>query len=344
MDSVSTYSRTQSHIRWIDVLRGIAILLVLVAHRNTLPGLRAYINSFHIPLFFVLSGYLFNPIKHTALVPFLQNRALRLLLPYMFFSLIAVPYEFLEAKIQNITIDFIWVIDIFTRLFALNGKTINNPPVWFLLSLFTVEIAFFFIAKFRSKSEISIILILLGVCGYMCSSWLCPSPMNLIWKINLSLILLPFFGLGNILRSSQLPRFGSILFFLLLAISLGGGYLYPILTGHKVLYYLQLNPLDSILFYLVALASILVFFSTAERIKQSPKLEWLGQNTIFLFGTHFMFYRALEGFSKLIGLQLPEAISGICVIVATIIISIPCIFFVNRFTPWIVGLKANNKP
>ena len=43
---------------WIDILRGIGILLVVLGHTN--PPFKRIIYSFHIPLFFILSGFLWN--------------------------------------------------------------------------------------------------------------------------------------------------------------------------------------------------------------------------------------------------------------------------------------------
>lgn len=50
--------------RWIDVARGIAILLVLIGHAGVAPKFNQYILSFHMPLFFFLSGMVFDNEKH----------------------------------------------------------------------------------------------------------------------------------------------------------------------------------------------------------------------------------------------------------------------------------------
>jgi acyltransferase len=48
-------------IGWIDIAKGITILLVIVGH--TLIGYKVndYIYAFHMPLFFICSGLLFKP-------------------------------------------------------------------------------------------------------------------------------------------------------------------------------------------------------------------------------------------------------------------------------------------
>ena len=44
----------------LDVLKGIGIILVVIGHSNCPKLLDDYIFSFHMPLFFIASGYFFN--------------------------------------------------------------------------------------------------------------------------------------------------------------------------------------------------------------------------------------------------------------------------------------------
>ena len=51
----------EKHLNWIDLAKGIGIILVLIGHSKFLPiTLKNYIYSFHMPLFFILSGYVFS--------------------------------------------------------------------------------------------------------------------------------------------------------------------------------------------------------------------------------------------------------------------------------------------
>lgn len=69
---------------------------------------------FHVPLFFLISGYLFR-IKENSFGEFLKNSVKSLLIPYVFFNIISSPilwklqahdvwltgmYEFLYAKVM----------------------------------------------------------------------------------------------------------------------------------------------------------------------------------------------------------------------------------------------------
>lgn len=53
-------------IEWVDILKGIAIICVFIGHTtndnygNISGLLHMWIYSFHMPLFFFLSGYVFS--------------------------------------------------------------------------------------------------------------------------------------------------------------------------------------------------------------------------------------------------------------------------------------------
>ena len=64
---------SNQRIQYIDIAKGIGILLVVIGHCiNSLSFLGKWIWSFHMPLFFVISGLCFNPSKNTLFVPFFQ--------------------------------------------------------------------------------------------------------------------------------------------------------------------------------------------------------------------------------------------------------------------------------
>lgn len=82
-------SQPHARIGWVDVAKGIAILLVIMGHTLTSGGASwKAVFSFHMPLFFILAGYTFRPRRWGELA---LSSARRLLLPYvLMFLLLAV--------------------------------------------------------------------------------------------------------------------------------------------------------------------------------------------------------------------------------------------------------------
>ena len=92
---------TERRIAWIDMLKGIGILCVVLGHST---GDR-YVYLFHMPLFYILSGYMIKqPIKPSA---YISKSTIRLLIPYFsFLFLISLPeiLHFLTNRGGNIPI------------------------------------------------------------------------------------------------------------------------------------------------------------------------------------------------------------------------------------------------
>lgn len=78
---------------WIDLLREIGIILVVVGH--TRPPFTKLIYGFHMPFFFVISGYLCATGKSLAASPsrFISKSANRYLLPYGFLCILNMIIE-----------------------------------------------------------------------------------------------------------------------------------------------------------------------------------------------------------------------------------------------------------
>lgn len=74
-------------ISFIDISRAIAIVLIVlghtIVHSKHCFVLFKIIYSFHVALFFIISGYLFK-IKNESFLSFIKNKFIRLLIPYFF--------------------------------------------------------------------------------------------------------------------------------------------------------------------------------------------------------------------------------------------------------------------
>ena len=86
-------SMVKKRLDWLDIAKGIAILLVIVGHTVNNPSpIRQVIFSFHMPLFFILAGYTFRMKPWGELV---KTSCTRLLVPYFLVTLSwKIPYFF----------------------------------------------------------------------------------------------------------------------------------------------------------------------------------------------------------------------------------------------------------
>ncbi|MDP4204485.1 MAG: acyltransferase family protein [Bacteroidota bacterium] len=151
----------RERVTYIDLIKGVGIILVVIGHLPINTELRRIIFSFHMPLFFFVSG-LFH--KQNNPKDFILNKAKRLLIPYVFF--------FFLAEFFTLAFDYPRHIGFQTQSFfdILNGQEYftYNVPLWFLLCLFEVSILYFFIRKYfvENKTLQTIVVLLFSILGY----------------------------------------------------------------------------------------------------------------------------------------------------------------------------------
>jgi len=139
-----------NRIAYIDIARGIGILLVVMGHNDfSLISPFAYqiIYSFHMPLFFFLSGYFIN--TSIGFLEFAGKRFHSLLKPYLFtiFMIYFTSISFEKMGFQTA------LGRIIKSLYA-SGAYIDWVQLWFLPHLFVVSLYAFFFYKLFSKSNI----------------------------------------------------------------------------------------------------------------------------------------------------------------------------------------------
>lgn len=118
------------YIEWIDIAKGIGILLVIVGH--CICPIHSIIDIFHMPLFFMISGITF---KKQPDIIFLIGKINRIIVPYCFWMIIS---SFLSLIPHPYTGPF-------------------NGPLWFLQSIFVSLIIMHITLKLHEKSSIIIL-------------------------------------------------------------------------------------------------------------------------------------------------------------------------------------------
>lgn len=78
--SALTSSQDTQRVQWVDIAKGIAIICVIIGHTVPHGPLRSALFSFHLPVFFVLSGFTTRLKPVSSMLPSLIKR---LLVPYI---------------------------------------------------------------------------------------------------------------------------------------------------------------------------------------------------------------------------------------------------------------------
>lgn len=144
----------KKRLEFIDVAKGIGILLVVLGHLNSAEQpIRNFIYSFHMPLFFFLSGLFFK--GNTDFKTFLKKSVKTLLVPYLIFVALDCIVYIIDNGFQTESVIFA----LKSRALSATGLRlrITNLPIWFLFALFYIRILYYFVHK-NKIAEVTIAL------------------------------------------------------------------------------------------------------------------------------------------------------------------------------------------
>lgn len=194
--SIETY---RSRLNWIDELRGFGILMVVMGH--CLPPFNKYIYGFHMPLFFMISGYIYND-DNTTFALFIKKLLKRYIKPYFILCLINLFLCFVFYKF-NVYDKFNLFKFVFGIVWSI-GTTEwmpNCSPLWYLTAIFCSLTLFWAIHKVRGiKIRITILLSMIMFCFL---GELEDFP-KLIWNIDSAMMGVIFVEFGYILRKENI--------------------------------------------------------------------------------------------------------------------------------------------
>lgn len=74
-------------IKYLDYTKGIAILFIIMGHIYLEGNFITWIYSFHVPLFFIISGIVMNYDKSKCFKEFFIKKFKSIMLPYILFSI-----------------------------------------------------------------------------------------------------------------------------------------------------------------------------------------------------------------------------------------------------------------
>lgn len=163
----------------IDILKGILISFVVIGHY---PAINDYLKNiiywFHMPIFFIISGYLYNE-RISIDKEYIVNTFKKLIIPYLsYFFLITILIE------KNLSIKRILVF--------LYGGRMYPGVYWFIPCLILTTIIFNIIVRKFSKTVSILIVFGMGILANLESIYYIPQNTNygewsIIYKIPLNL-------------------------------------------------------------------------------------------------------------------------------------------------------------
>lgn len=291
---MTAIKQSEEKICWIDMVRGGAILLVVIGHSGCPKLLYNFIYSFHMPLFFFISGYLYNYKKWNKTLgyrAFILNRFVSYIKPYFILCGVNLFLCLLEEIIKN---------GISTETVLLIGKWLygiiyvypsvdympNCTPLWFLVALFFANAIFYYILEIKHRViQISVVIIIAIVDAVLASLWDYQMP----WCFGAILIGVCCMYFGLCLKNGVLPLINfenkPIIIAVLLIIGIASGNM----NGRVGIGANNLGQ-NPVLFWISALtlSFAIMLFAVGFKYKFSL-LIWFGRNTILFMGFNYFF-------------------------------------------------------
>ena len=263
---------------WIDLLKGFGIILVTFAHLYPNYILENNIYSFHMCLFFFISGYLFTETHSKK--SYALKKIKNLIVPFLIWNFICSVIESLRN--HNITL-------FFQKLFIIKGNLCLNAPIWFLLILFMVEIIFLFLSSIKiikNKYMFYSLIFFLNLLVFILIG-----GFKLTLKANLIPLGLMFFSLGYIYKlisESNNYKYNKIIIFLLCFILITINVIFSAILNTRISY--TEAYFGNMLYFIIAsisgvLGYFILFEKNACNLKHTNFLTKIGSSsmTIMVF-------------------------------------------------------------
>ncbi|WP_420144882.1 acyltransferase family protein [Sphingobium sp.] len=183
-------AQAQFRLDWVDVARGLGIIAVVVGHVWTRGPVRDAMYSFHMPLFFLLSGLLSRP---QAVGPFTRRQIFGQMRPYAIFLIALILIDQVVEPLKGgRPIFHQWPEDMV--LILLGGFWLRGPYTifWFVPCLMLARIIFnLLLVRWPDVMDRRWMVALLPVLllAYALGRWTQASPLGLL-TVPMALILL----------------------------------------------------------------------------------------------------------------------------------------------------------
>ena len=276
----------KGRVFWIDVARGIGLLLVFIGHLDV-PVASAWVYTFHMPLFFFLSGLLYPGCKKYSFSEFAWRRFKGLVIPYFTLGLvIALFYSVIYAINAKPLTTYVEML----RSFLIQE---HYWTIWFLAALYLTQLIYYAIDwcfnRWRGAVTIaSLVLCVFGFLRYRLGFGSLP------WNLDVAFVAQLFFHLGY--RFMHLERIrvwfvGTMHTMRLIGISLACLIVNVVaakacitLSGHSLDMSIGMYG-NELMTMIAAIAGILLVVTLASVVR-SHFITYLGRNTMILFSWH----------------------------------------------------------
>jgi fucose 4-O-acetylase-like acetyltransferase len=351
----------KAQIYFVNAAKTLAIALVVLAHLPERESTAVFINSFRMPFFFIVSGYLLKT-EGISFASYVYKKFRSLLTPYYVFVVISFLAWYFVGRKYGVDAEGGYDTRKYLAgvLLAIPSKEYLgfNLPMWFLPALFTADMWLFFIRKLRLDFQwlASILLFAVGILVHE------NGVAGLPYGLDVSLFAVLFLHAGGRLAKSAGSPFAVhkqgikkerlesrkhrktalwlsaiVSFAMCIVVSQTN-----IAGGHVEMYRCNFN--NYLLFIVGAFSGSAFVLCLSMLLPEIRLFNFFGRNTLIIMAFHLLCFSLLKGvqhFIFRIPLEMIEESMALRIVyvVLTFALLSPVIYFINRYIPELLGRK-----
>lgn len=194
----------------IDLLKGVGIIFMVIGHLHFQSKYFVkLIYSFHMPLFFVIAGYLYT--SRNDIWGYIKRKAIRLLIPYFSFSVLYLVLQFFIDKTH-------FSDKIISVLLYPTFDIPLESALWFLPAMFWCCVFYALMERRINNRVIFSLLIIIGT--FVGCLWNSFSNIQIPFSIAPAISAFGFFHIGQLIKKNSHRIADVIKWYYVLAVSL----------------------------------------------------------------------------------------------------------------------------
>ncbi|WP_299212911.1 acyltransferase family protein [uncultured Aquimarina sp.] len=321
-----------NRIHWIDSVKGFAMFLVIYSHNY--PMMNNYFYSFHVPLFFFVSGIFHPNNDKTNTLNFIKKRFISIMIPYFLWAILLYVFWFLigrhygESERMNLS-----VLNNFIGIWTGQGGQSFMDwgiPIWFLPCVFSMFVIYGLIKIINNKILEVILIAICAPLGYYMSyffEWY-------IWSIDVALVGIVFYALGNYFKKLDISYVLLILF----------GLIHILLHFYngKVDMYRSNYGNNIFLFYINAVTACFFYLQLFKKLPKLKLLAYIGKHTIVFLALQMRMLTVIKLFMMVfLGITVFKftELEKLGISVIQVLLLLPVAYLINKYLPILDGKK-----
>lgn len=327
-------SQDRARLSYLDILKGIGIVLVVIGHIYFNKPIVNWIYSFHMPLFFFAAGWVYK--KKSIWIDF-KKRIRTVIIPYFCFGgLTLIYWQLLERRFRDSDMSFVTAV--YGLVFGQYDYIGFNVHLWFLPCFFIVVTLFNLLVHIggRYGKQLAIIVSIIMSVVYI----LVPIP-SLPWGVDRAFRFIVFYAIGTVLSSlnvdEKIKNCGKSVQYTVAAV---------LFSLNFAVTFLSLNL--SIMSFVTAILGVISMLIISVTIEKNRILEYLGRISLVVLCVHGPVYRILI---KMVSISLrlstdavrKNIVLTLFVTALTLCICMIAHQIIDRIVPWMIGKGWQSK-